>query len=103
MRIIFLLAIFSVFWVKNANAYLFFNEIAHDLVVEVLDGGPLDTLSHVLFLFGFESQLNEVLLQLLVHKVDAELFESVSLQRRRKKYIKKNISKKCCFWGEGRE
>ena len=36
-----------------------------------------DSLPLVLFLFGFECQFNEELLQLLVTVVDAELFEAV--------------------------
>lgn len=35
-----------------------------------------------LYLLGLQRQLNEDLLQLLVHKVDAELFKSIFLERR---------------------
>ena len=47
-----------------------FNKVAHDLVVEVLDGCPLDLLSDVLLLLGLERELDEDLLQLLVDVVD---------------------------------
>lgn len=92
--------------------YLALDEITDNLVVEVVDLGPLDALLHVLllqrdrnthraqtrgpdrrgwrrrqdaetlYLLGLQRQLNEDLLQLLVHKVDAELFKSIFLQRR---------------------
>lgn len=90
--------------------YFALDEIADDLVVEVFDRSPLDTLLHVLllqrqirgqvktlrvktqdrekkrveehYLLSLQSQLNENLLQLLIHKVDAELFESIFLMKR---------------------
>ena len=43
------------------------------LVVKVLDRLPLDALVHILLLLLLQRQLNEDLLQALVHKVDAEL------------------------------
>lgn len=60
---------------EDARRPLLFNEVAHNLVIEVLDGRPLDLLPNVLFLLGLESKFNEDLLQLLVDVVDAELFE----------------------------
>jgi hypothetical protein len=39
------------------------------------NGSPLDLLLHVLFLLGLQGQLDEDLLQLLVHVVDAKLFD----------------------------
>lgn len=56
-----------------------FDQIAHNLVVEVLDGGPLNAFPLVLFLFSLQRQLNEELLKLLVNIVDAELLESIFL------------------------
>lgn len=38
--------------------------------------------AETLYLLGLQRQLNEDLLQLLVHKVDAELFKSIFLERR---------------------
>lgn len=55
---------------------LLFNEVTDDLVVEVRDRLPLDSLLEVLLLLRLESQLNEQLLQLLVAVVDAELFKT---------------------------
>lgn len=55
---------------------LLLNEVTDDLVVEVRDRLPLDSLLEVLFLLRLESQLNEQLLQLLVAVVDAELFKT---------------------------
>ena len=57
-----------------------FDERAHDLVVEVLDGRPLDTLRGILFLLCLERELDEDLLQLLVHVVDAELLKGVAFE-----------------------
>jgi len=56
------------------------DKIAHDLVVEELDRSPLDTFSDVLFLLFLKSLLDEVLLQLLINVVDAELLETVVLK-----------------------
>lgn len=44
---------------KDARRALLFDEVADDLVVEVLDRGPLDLLAHVLFLLGLERELDE--------------------------------------------
>ena len=55
------------------------DQIAANLVVEELDGLPLDTLSGVLVLLGLERELDEDLLQLLVDVVDAQLLEAVFL------------------------
>jgi hypothetical protein len=64
---------------EDAGRGLSFDEVAHDLVVKVLDGLPLDSLLCVLFLLSLECELDEELLQLLVDIVDAELLESVVL------------------------
>jgi hypothetical protein len=58
----------------------FFNEIADDLVVEVFDFRPLDSLTNIFFLLRLESQLDENLLQLLVDIVDAKLLERIFLK-----------------------
>lgn len=55
---------------------LLLNEVTDDLVVEVRDRLPLDSLLEVFLLLRLESQLNEQLLQLLVAVVDAELFKT---------------------------
>ena len=47
---------------KNTGRSLFFDEIADDFVVKVVDWSPLDLFSGVLFLFRLESELNEDLL-----------------------------------------
>lgn len=60
---------------------LLLDQLANNVVVEVLDGGPFDAFAHVLFLLALEGQLNEHLLQLLVTQVDAELLEAVALWR----------------------
>jgi hypothetical protein len=60
---------------KDARRSSFFNQITNDLVIEKLDGGPLDLFSNVFFLLGLEGQLDKNLLQLLVDIVDAKLFE----------------------------
>jgi hypothetical protein len=52
------------------------------LVVEVFNRLPLDALVHVLLLLLLQSQLNEDLLQTLVHKVDAELYARVGRYER---------------------
>ena len=64
---------------KNTRRSLFFDEVADDLVVEVLDGRPLDLLADVLLLLSLEGELDEDLLELLVDVVDAELLEGVVL------------------------
>ena len=55
-------------------------QLANDLVVEERDGGPGDALVLVLDLLGVQGQLDEDLLELLVHVVDAQLFEGVALE-----------------------
>jgi len=62
---------------EKTRRILTFDKIAHDLIVEELDRSPLNTFSDVLFLFFLEGLLNEVLLKLLIHVVDAELLETV--------------------------
>lgn len=57
----------------------FFNEVAHDLIVEVLDRCPLDLFSDIFLLFCLQRQFNEDLLKLLVDVIDAELLEGVVL------------------------
>ncbi len=67
----------------------FFNEIAHDLVIEVLDRIPFNLFPDVLFLFCLQRKLNKDLLELFVDVVDAKLFERVVLQLL-------SISELCC-------
>jgi hypothetical protein len=55
---------------ENSGWAAFFDEIAHNLVVKVLDGGPLDLLANILFLFGLQGKLYEDLLKFLVDVVD---------------------------------
>jgi len=62
---------------EKTRGVLTLDKIAHDLVVEELDGCPLDTFCDVLFLLFLEGLLNEVLLKLLINVVDAELLETV--------------------------
>jgi len=62
-----------------SSRYLALDELAHDLVVEKVDGSPCDTLGAVLFLLRFERELDEDLLELFVDIVDAELLKAVFL------------------------
>ena len=65
---------------KNARRSTLFDEIAHDLVVEVFDGCPFDLLPNIFLLLRLQSKLNENLLQLLVDIIDTELLERVILE-----------------------
>ena len=68
---------------KSQNAerrLLRLDEVADDLVVEVLDVLPGHALGGVLLLLRLERQLDEVLLELLVDVVDAELLEAVRVE-----------------------
>ena len=56
---------------EDARRSFFFNQVADNLVVEELDGRPLDLFSNVFFLLSLESQLNKDLLQLFVDIIDA--------------------------------
>ena len=60
---------------ENTRWATFFDQVAHDLVVEVLDRSPLDLLPDIFLLFSLEGQFDEDLLQLLVDIVNAQLFE----------------------------
>ncbi len=51
-----------------------------NLIIEILNLLPLNALSLILFLLAFDGFINENLLQFLVHKVDAELFERVRVK-----------------------
>ena len=64
---------------EDAGRPALLDKVAHDLVVEVLDGRPLDLLRSVLLLLGLERELDEDLLQLLVDVVDAKLLKGVVL------------------------
>ena len=61
------------------QTYLTLDEITHDFIVEVVDRAPGDSFCDVFLLFCLQRELDEDLLKFLVHKVDAELFESVFL------------------------
>lgn len=69
---------------KDARRALAFDEIAHNLVIEVLDWCPLNLLANVFLLLSLQCQFNENLLKLLVHVVDAQLLERVVVAVRRK-------------------
>jgi hypothetical protein len=47
---------------ENTRWATFFDQVAHDLVVEVLDRSPLDLLPDVFLLFSLEGELDEDLL-----------------------------------------
>jgi hypothetical protein len=65
---------------EDSRRLLTVDKLTHNLVVEELDGGPLNTLRVVLFLLSTEGQLNEKLLELLVYVVDTELLEAILLE-----------------------
>ena len=65
---------------EDSGGATLLNEIADDLVVEVLNFRPLDPLTNIFLLLSLESQLDKNLLQLFVDVVDAELFETVFLE-----------------------
>ena len=47
---------------ENARWATFFYQVAHNLVVEILDWGPLNFFPNVFFLFSLESELDKDLL-----------------------------------------
>lgn len=65
--------------VEDAQGLLL-NQVQHVLVVHKLNVAPVDGLTLVLGLLHFEDMLVEMLLQLLVGQVDAELLEVVLLE-----------------------
>lgn len=69
---------------EDARWALAFDKIANNLVVEVLDGCPLDLFTNVFLLLRLQCQFNEDLLKLLVHVVDAQLLERVVVAVRTK-------------------
>ena len=72
-------------FIKYDCVYLALNEFTDDFVVEVVDRGPFDPLLHILLLLCLQCQLNEDLLKLLIHKVDAELLKSIFLNENKGK------------------
>lgn len=54
-----------------------FNQIADNLIVEVIDVGPRNAFALVLLLFLLQNEFNEKLLEFLVAIIDAERFESI--------------------------
>ena len=66
---------------QHAGRLLGLNQVQHIRVVHKLDVAPVDGLRLVLRLLRLEHVLVEVLLQLLVRQVDAELLERVQLER----------------------
>lgn len=60
---------------KDARWAFLLDEVANNLVIEEFDGRPLDLFANIFLLFCLERELNEDLLEFLVHVVDAELFE----------------------------
>ena len=65
---------------KDTRRTLTLNEVAHCLVIKVRNLGQRDSLSLVLSLLCLECQLDKDLLKFLIHKVDTELLETVSLK-----------------------
>lgn len=65
---------------ENTRRSLLFDQVAHDLVIEVLDWRPLDLFPDVLLLLSLERQFDENLLQLLVDIIDAELLKRVVVE-----------------------
>ena len=65
---------------EDARGRLSLDQLAHSQVVEEVNLLPLDPLLLILLLLRLQSQFNEDLLQFLVDKVDAELFEAVLLK-----------------------
>ena len=65
---------------EDARGRLALDQLAHSQVVEEVNLLPLDPLLLILLLLRLQSQFNEDLLQFLVDKVDAELFEAVLLK-----------------------
>ena len=57
-----------------------FDKFANRNVVEILYFLPLYSFLDVLFLLGFQSQLDKYLLQFLIDKIYAELLEAVFLK-----------------------
>lgn len=64
---------------EEAGRSLSFDEFAHDLVVEILDGSPLNAFVYILLLLSLQCQFDKVLLEFLVHIIDTELLETVAL------------------------
>ncbi len=65
--------------------HLALDELTNYLVIEVVNGRPFDAFLDVLLLFRLQSQLYKDLLKLLVHKVDAELLETIFLSKQKEK------------------
>jgi hypothetical protein len=64
---------------KDSGWSTFLNKVAYNFIVEIFDGRPFDFFANVFFLFSFEGQLDENLLELLVDVVDTELLKAVVL------------------------
>ena len=62
---------------EDTRRTAFLNEIANDLVIEVLDRRPFDLFPNVLLLLGLQREFDEDLLKLLVDIVDTKLLEGV--------------------------
>ncbi len=80
---------------NHRRTHLWFNQIAADLIIKILNRFPLDALLLVLVLLGAQRQIDEDLLELLVHKVDAELLKAVFLRKdkfERKMLVPKQVS-----------
>ena len=75
---------------KNAGRTLFFDKVAYDLVVEILDRCPCDLFAHVFLLLGLQGQLNENLLKFLVDIVDTQLLKRVVFEDLEPKNILEN-------------
>ena len=65
---------------EDSRGSLALYELTDGEVVEILDIFPLYSLLFVLLLLGFQGKLDEDLLQLLVDKIYAKLFESILLK-----------------------
>ena len=64
---------------KDTRRSLLLDQIADDLVVEVVDWSPFDLFADVFFLLGLQGELNEDLLQFFIDVIDAELLKRVVL------------------------
>mmetsp|Transcript_5286 Transcript_5286/g.8737 ORF Transcript_5286/g.8737 Transcript_5286/m.8737 type:complete len:338 (-) Transcript_5286:259-1272(-) len=62
---------------KDARWTFAFDQITHDLIVEERNRLPLNAFCLILVLFCFQRQFDKVLLQFLIHIVNAKLFKRI--------------------------
>src|SRR3989338_4853972 len=82
---------------RKDSERVFVDEVDARLIVKVFYGFPSDAFASVFFLFSFQSEFDEDLLEFFVDIVDAQLFKTIWAENFKPIYIQDTDHKACIF------